>query len=134
MHETKPPPPFSTSSCFGYFAGTLACVISDEEFKLESSEFPLRDSESGKGKQTNFNEFETHSPLISTSLYLRIPGLDESYLPRWIGYGFGSLLIMSHFVGSTATPAQLEMIMKDTHKIKCRGGRERVVAMAAGKD
>ncbi|KAM2335656.1 hypothetical protein ACFX1X_013293 [Malus domestica] len=38
---------------------------------------------------------------------LGIPGLDESYLPRWIGYGFGSLLILNHFVGSTATPAQL---------------------------
>jgi hypothetical protein len=39
-----------------------------------------------------------------------IPGLDESYLPRWIGYGFGSLLVLNHFVGSdsaTATPAQL---------------------------
>ncbi|XP_059452101.1 protein COFACTOR ASSEMBLY OF COMPLEX C SUBUNIT B CCB2, chloroplastic isoform X2 [Corylus avellana] len=41
---------------------------------------------------------------------LGIPGLDESYLPRWIGYGFGSLLVLNHFVGSdsaTATPAQL---------------------------
>ncbi|KAJ7975665.1 protein COFACTOR ASSEMBLY OF COMPLEX C SUBUNIT B CCB2, chloroplastic [Quillaja saponaria] len=41
---------------------------------------------------------------------LGIPGLDESYLPRWIGYGFGSLLLLNHFVGldSTATtPAQL---------------------------
>ncbi|XAR66205.1 hypothetical protein NMG60_11012334 [Bertholletia excelsa] len=39
-----------------------------------------------------------------------IPGLDESYLPRWIGYAFGSLLILNHFVGSdsaAATPAQL---------------------------
>ncbi|KAG2711215.1 hypothetical protein I3760_04G067100 [Carya illinoinensis] len=41
---------------------------------------------------------------------LGIPGLDESYLPRWIGYGFASLLILNHFVGSdsaTPTPAQL---------------------------
>ncbi|XP_062153578.1 protein COFACTOR ASSEMBLY OF COMPLEX C SUBUNIT B CCB2, chloroplastic isoform X2 [Alnus glutinosa] len=41
---------------------------------------------------------------------LGIPGLDESYLPRWIGYGFGSLLVLNHFVGSdsaTTTPAQL---------------------------
>jgi len=39
-----------------------------------------------------------------------IPGLDESYLPRWIGYGFGSLLLLNHFLGSdsaTVTPAQL---------------------------
>uniref|UniRef100_A0A9I9CQA5 Protein COFACTOR ASSEMBLY OF COMPLEX C SUBUNIT B CCB2, chloroplastic n=1 Tax=Cucumis melo TaxID=3656 RepID=A0A9I9CQA5_CUCME len=42
---------------------------------------------------------------------LGIPGLDESYLPRWIGYGFGSLLLLNHFVGSNSaaltTPAQL---------------------------
>ncbi|KAI3720739.1 hypothetical protein L2E82_31732 [Cichorium intybus] len=41
---------------------------------------------------------------------LGIPGLDESYLPRWIGYTFGSLLVLNHFVGSnstTVTPAQL---------------------------
>ncbi|XP_014628767.1 protein COFACTOR ASSEMBLY OF COMPLEX C SUBUNIT B CCB2, chloroplastic-like [Glycine max] len=39
-----------------------------------------------------------------------ILGLDESYLPRWIGYGFGSLLLLNHFLGSdsaTVTPAQL---------------------------
>ncbi|XP_022141091.1 protein COFACTOR ASSEMBLY OF COMPLEX C SUBUNIT B CCB2, chloroplastic isoform X2 [Momordica charantia] len=42
---------------------------------------------------------------------LGIPGLDESYLPRWIGYGFGSLLLLNHFFGSNSaaptTPAQL---------------------------
>ncbi|XP_057421438.1 protein COFACTOR ASSEMBLY OF COMPLEX C SUBUNIT B CCB2, chloroplastic-like isoform X1 [Lotus japonicus] len=41
---------------------------------------------------------------------LGIPGFDESYLPRWIGYGFGSLLLLNHFLGSdsaTVTPAQL---------------------------
>lgn len=41
---------------------------------------------------------------------LGIPGLDESYLPRWIGYGFGSLLFLNHFVGtdsSTTSPAQI---------------------------
>ncbi|KAL5811140.1 hypothetical protein ACOSQ4_027708 [Xanthoceras sorbifolium] len=37
-----------------------------------------------------------------------IPGFDESYLPRWIGYGFGSLLILNHFAFSgSVTPAQL---------------------------
>ncbi|XP_027091372.1 protein COFACTOR ASSEMBLY OF COMPLEX C SUBUNIT B CCB2, chloroplastic-like isoform X2 [Coffea arabica] len=39
-----------------------------------------------------------------------IPGLDESYLPRWIGYAFGSLLLLNHFGGSdfsAITPAQL---------------------------
>ncbi|EOY23094.1 hypothetical protein QUC31_008089 [Theobroma cacao] len=39
---------------------------------------------------------------------LGIPGLDESYLPRWIGYGFGSLLILNHLFGSdSVTAAQL---------------------------
>ncbi|XP_058779320.1 protein COFACTOR ASSEMBLY OF COMPLEX C SUBUNIT B CCB2, chloroplastic-like isoform X3 [Vicia villosa] len=41
---------------------------------------------------------------------LGIPGFDESYLPRWIGYAFGSLLILNHFLGSdstTITPPQL---------------------------
>ncbi|TXG70855.1 hypothetical protein EZV62_005790 [Acer yangbiense] len=35
-----------------------------------------------------------------------IPGFDESYLPRWIGYGFGSLLILNHFTfsGSVTSP------------------------------
>ncbi|KAG8652868.1 protein COFACTOR ASSEMBLY OF COMPLEX C SUBUNIT B CCB2, chloroplastic isoform X2 [Manihot esculenta] len=38
-----------------------------------------------------------------------IPGLDESYLPRWIGYGFGSLLLLNHFLGSNSatSPPQL---------------------------
>ncbi|KAJ0099856.1 hypothetical protein Patl1_20071 [Pistacia atlantica] len=31
-----------------------------------------------------------------------IPGFDESYLPRWIGYGFGSLLVLNHFVFSNS--------------------------------
>ncbi|KAK8690357.1 hypothetical protein V6N13_073891, partial [Hibiscus sabdariffa] len=39
---------------------------------------------------------------------LGIPGLDESYLPRWIGYGFGSLIILNHLLGSdSVTAAQL---------------------------
>ncbi|KAF8008596.1 hypothetical protein BT93_K2306 [Corymbia citriodora subsp. variegata] len=45
-----------------------------------------------------------------------IPGLDESYLPRWIGYGFGSLLLLNHFVGSdlaNITSAQLVIIFSE---------------------
>ncbi|KAG1362314.1 putative protein COFACTOR ASSEMBLY OF COMPLEX C SUBUNIT B CCB2, chloroplastic [Cocos nucifera] len=41
---------------------------------------------------------------------LRIPGLDESYLPRYIGLGFGSLILLNHFSSSSSsnvTPAQL---------------------------
>ncbi|OMO97912.1 hypothetical protein COLO4_14265 [Corchorus olitorius] len=37
-----------------------------------------------------------------------IPGFDESYLPRWIGYGFGSLIVLNHLLGSdSVTGAQL---------------------------
>ncbi|XVF12439.1 hypothetical protein REPUB_Repub08aG0118600 [Reevesia pubescens] len=36
---------------------------------------------------------------------LGIPGLDESYLPRWIGYGFGSLIILNHLLGSDSITA-----------------------------
>ncbi|KAK2367287.1 protein COFACTOR ASSEMBLY OF COMPLEX C SUBUNIT B CCB2, chloroplastic [Trifolium repens] len=41
---------------------------------------------------------------------LGIPGFDESYLPRWIGYAFGSLILLNHFLGSdsaTITTPQL---------------------------
>ncbi|CAJ2666958.1 unnamed protein product [Trifolium pratense] len=41
---------------------------------------------------------------------LGIPGFDESYLPRWIGYAFGSLILLNHFLGSdsaTVTSPQL---------------------------
>ncbi|KAG6411327.1 hypothetical protein SASPL_129407 [Salvia splendens] len=41
---------------------------------------------------------------------LGIPGLDESYLPRYIGYGFVALLALNHFLGSDSssiTSAQL---------------------------
>eukprot|EP00268_Persea_americana_P060947 TRINITY_DN7646_c0_g1_i1.p1 TRINITY_DN7646_c0_g1~~TRINITY_DN7646_c0_g1_i1.p1 ORF type:complete len:163 (+),score=19.76 TRINITY_DN7646_c0_g1_i1:32-490(+) len=37
-----------------------------------------------------------------------IPGLDESYLPRYIGFAFGSLLLLNHVAGSNSvTSAQL---------------------------
>uniref|UniRef100_A0A0D9XLP6 Protein COFACTOR ASSEMBLY OF COMPLEX C SUBUNIT B CCB2, chloroplastic n=1 Tax=Leersia perrieri TaxID=77586 RepID=A0A0D9XLP6_9ORYZ len=38
---------------------------------------------------------------------LGIPGLDESYLPRWIGIGFGALVLLNHLLSPTPTPAQL---------------------------
>ncbi|XP_038982564.1 protein COFACTOR ASSEMBLY OF COMPLEX C SUBUNIT B CCB2, chloroplastic isoform X2 [Phoenix dactylifera] len=41
---------------------------------------------------------------------LGIPGLDESYLPRYIGLGFGSLILLNHFFSSSSsnvTSAQL---------------------------
>ncbi|KAM7504714.1 hypothetical protein LguiB_003618 [Lonicera macranthoides] len=58
------------------------------------------------------NSQETSQLNLSVLRFtLGIPGLDESYLPRWIGYGFGSLLLLNHFAGgsnlSTTTSAQL---------------------------
>ncbi|KAM3402767.1 hypothetical protein ACQJBY_006530 [Aegilops geniculata] len=38
---------------------------------------------------------------------LGIPGLDESYLPRWIGIGFGALVLLNHLLSPAPTPAQL---------------------------
>ncbi|PKA62845.1 hypothetical protein AXF42_Ash019428 [Apostasia shenzhenica] len=38
---------------------------------------------------------------------LGIPGLDESYLPRWIGVAFGSLILLNHFLSSSPAPAQI---------------------------
>ncbi|KAL5224967.1 hypothetical protein ABZP36_011606 [Zizania latifolia] len=38
---------------------------------------------------------------------LGIPGLDESYLPRWIGSGFGALVLLNHLLSPSPTPAQL---------------------------
>lgn len=62
----------------------------------------------------NFLEFcSRKKPILFLSLlcfFQGIPGLDESYLPRYIGYGFGALLALNHFLGSDSssiTPSQL---------------------------
>ncbi|GFZ15300.1 chaperone [Actinidia rufa] len=62
---------------------------------------------------TRLDNSQTNQQQLNLSVLrftLGIPGLDESYLPRWIGYAFGSLLLLNHFVGSDSantTPAQL---------------------------
>uniref|UniRef100_A0ACD5TIN3 Uncharacterized protein n=1 Tax=Avena sativa TaxID=4498 RepID=A0ACD5TIN3_AVESA len=38
---------------------------------------------------------------------LGIPGFDESYLPRWIGLGFGALVLLNHLLSPSPTSAQL---------------------------
>ncbi|KAF6154420.1 hypothetical protein GIB67_028312 [Kingdonia uniflora] len=40
---------------------------------------------------------------------LGIRGLDESYLPRWIGYSFGSLVLLNHFFGSSSSPTSAQL-------------------------
>ena len=50
-----------------------------------------------------------HFPLSYTrrGTNAGIPGLDESYLPRWIGLGFGALVLLNHLLTPSPTPAQL---------------------------
>ncbi|KAK1392539.1 hypothetical protein POM88_011595 [Heracleum sosnowskyi] len=62
---------------------------------------------------TDPNDTQNQQQQLNLSVLrftLGIPGLDESNLPRWIGYAFGSLLLLNHFVGSDSnyiTPSQL---------------------------
>ncbi|XP_039682758.1 protein COFACTOR ASSEMBLY OF COMPLEX C SUBUNIT B CCB2, chloroplastic isoform X2 [Medicago truncatula] len=59
---------------------------------------------------TNTTQQQQQLNLSVLRFTLGIPGFDESYLPRWIGYAFGSLLLLNHFLGSdsaTVTTAQL---------------------------
>lgn len=58
----------------------------------------------------NTNSQQQQLNLSVLRFTLGIPGLDESYLPRYIGYAFGSLLVLNHFLGadpSASTAAQL---------------------------
>lgn len=62
----------------------------------------------GNSQNTTSNQ-QQQLNLSVLRFTLGIPGLDESYLPRWMGYGLGSLLLLNHFVGSNSStsPAQL---------------------------
>ncbi|XP_065870284.1 protein COFACTOR ASSEMBLY OF COMPLEX C SUBUNIT B CCB2, chloroplastic isoform X2 [Euphorbia lathyris] len=62
----------------------------------------IHNSQSTKNQQQELN-------LSVLRFTFGIPGFDESYLPRWIGYGFGSLLLLNHFLGSNSatSPSQL---------------------------
>ncbi|KAK2421371.1 protein COFACTOR ASSEMBLY OF COMPLEX C SUBUNIT B CCB2, chloroplastic [Trifolium repens] len=59
---------------------------------------------------TNTTQQQQQLNLSVLRFTLGIPGFDESYLPRWIGYAFGSLILLNHFLGSdsaTITTPQL---------------------------
>ncbi|KAB1210744.1 hypothetical protein CJ030_MR6G019865 [Morella rubra] len=87
------------------------------KIKIIPPQFPAKKSTKSvsisarlQNSQTPSNQQEQQLNLSVLRFTLGIPGFDESYLPRWIGYGFGSLLILNHFVGSdsaTTTQAQL---------------------------
>ncbi|RZB61811.1 Protein COFACTOR ASSEMBLY OF COMPLEX C SUBUNIT B CCB2, chloroplastic isoform D [Glycine soja] len=85
---------------------SLLCPrTSFRKFPLTIPRFSLQDSQQQQQQQQ-----QQQLNLSVLRFTLGIPGLDESYLPRWIGYGFGSLLLLNHFLGSdsaTVTPAQL---------------------------
>lgn len=55
--------------------------------------FARTENESSRSDQQQLN-------LSVLRFTFGIPGLDESYLPRWIGYGFGSLILLNHFSAS----------------------------------
>ncbi|XP_074319646.1 protein COFACTOR ASSEMBLY OF COMPLEX C SUBUNIT B CCB2, chloroplastic [Silene latifolia] len=39
-----------------------------------------------------------------------ISWLDESYLPRYLGYGFGFLILLNHFVGSSSSVTSAQLV------------------------
>ncbi|CAN8252680.1 unnamed protein product [Cochlearia groenlandica] len=59
--------------------------------------FVRAENDSSRSKAPNQQQQLNLSVLRFT---FGIRGLDESYLPRWIGYGFGSLLLLNHFSSS----------------------------------
>ncbi|XP_030933566.1 protein COFACTOR ASSEMBLY OF COMPLEX C SUBUNIT B CCB2, chloroplastic isoform X1 [Quercus lobata] len=67
-----------------------------------------------QNSQTPTNQQQQQLNLSVLRFTLGIPGLDESYLPRWIGYGFGSLLILNHFVGSDSSTTTLPQLRIET--------------------
>ncbi|KAL2334616.1 hypothetical protein Fmac_015829 [Flemingia macrophylla] len=96
-----------TSICFKPFivpSQILCPKTSFRKFPLTIPRSSLQDSQ--PPNSTNQQQLN----LSVLRFTLGIPGLNESYLPRWIGYGFGSLLLLNHFLGSdsaTVTSAQL---------------------------
>ena len=58
--------------------------------------------------------------VIATWLVLvsGIAGFDESYLLRWIGYGFGSLLLLNHFVGLESTAITHVQLVRRTWNLE----------------
>ncbi|XP_021815872.1 protein COFACTOR ASSEMBLY OF COMPLEX C SUBUNIT B CCB2, chloroplastic isoform X3 [Prunus avium] len=108
--QLKTPPKFRARNCRTNFSAVSARLdnskssSADPQLNLSVLRFTL-----GISLSLSLSQIE----ILNDGLLdgAGIPGLDESYLPRWIGYGFGSLLILNHFAGSispaSTTPAQL---------------------------
>ncbi|KAL6641333.1 hypothetical protein ACP70R_019514 [Stipagrostis hirtigluma subsp. patula] len=59
-----------------------------------------------------------------------IPGLDESYLPRWIGLGFGALVLLNHLLSPSPTPAQLVEGADAARRVPLPEGSRQVFVMS----
>ncbi|KAH1207006.1 hypothetical protein AAZX31_16G175100 [Glycine max] len=109
---------------------SLLCPrTSFRKFPLTIPRFSLQDSQQQQQQQQ-----QQQLNLSVLRFTLGIPGLDESYLPRWIGYGFGSLLLLNHFLGSdsaTVTPAQLGAQPVDEKTIP--DGTEQIFVMSTDR-
>uniref|UniRef100_A0A803M0I3 Protein COFACTOR ASSEMBLY OF COMPLEX C SUBUNIT B CCB2, chloroplastic n=1 Tax=Chenopodium quinoa TaxID=63459 RepID=A0A803M0I3_CHEQI len=91
--------PFRANSCHHHLHGVVTRRNPRKSLKLSAK---LDDSSTPTNSEQQIN-------LSVLRFTFGISWLDESYLPRWIGYGFGSLLVLNHFAGSSSpvTPAQL---------------------------
>ncbi|KAL5142505.1 Protein COFACTOR ASSEMBLY OF COMPLEX C SUBUNIT B CCB2, chloroplastic [Glycine soja] len=93
----------------GSMTRSKAKFLQEEMAKRIKDGLLIKGKEGENHKEMNWTTEVEHLAKDSRGLK-GILGLDESYLPRWIGYGFGSLLLLNHFLGSdsaTVTPAQL---------------------------
>ncbi|KAF5800483.1 putative cofactor assembly of complex C subunit B, CCB2/CCB4 [Helianthus annuus] len=92
---------------------TLSSIFTPK-FRHKTTHFhyknPKNPTKSSKITCTGTDNSQNQNQQLNLSVLrftLGIPGLDESYLPRWIGYAFGSLLVLNHLASSNSTPAQL---------------------------
>ncbi|KAI7738128.1 hypothetical protein M8C21_014537 [Ambrosia artemisiifolia] len=96
---------------------TIASIFAPK-FPHKTAPFPFKISKnttksSSTIRCSDVNNSQNQNQQVNLSVLrftLGIPGFDESYLPRWIGYAFGSLLVLNHLVSSTSTtvtPPQL---------------------------
>lgn len=96
--------PFSTFVAFDH----NGCVVNE---RTKSSAFAASLQSIAKAKTSPIQQRQQQQLKLSVLRFtLGIPGLDESYLPRWIGYGFGFLLLSNHFVGSNSNTSQAQLI------------------------
>ncbi|XP_068634484.1 protein COFACTOR ASSEMBLY OF COMPLEX C SUBUNIT B CCB2, chloroplastic isoform X2 [Aristolochia californica] len=94
-------PSTKLSSCFPVSSRSVATKLTSRvTTRWKSISASLNNSEESQQQQ------QLNVSVLRFTL--GIPGFDESYLPRWIGVAFGSLLLLNHFFGSNfVTDAQI---------------------------